>query len=276
MPRLPATLLPPSHESLFPSGRPHWSPPSPSVPVAYKVPFPETFNPPGNGRPHQGLHTYAPAGLTYSCAKPNSLLLKTPWMVTENTGPCRNPMQTKHKWMTFLQHLCLHKAAAVLPHPVNTSDCTFPPEKSSGQIRGTLLKIADRGKTTTEPTPGCASTGLAAGWRLWRITVGSRARRWGRRQIPLRWWGQDPQREVTASNRGAAPGLPSRCMLMATAGLSARGLWPPSAGWHHCLSYLHFEVTACKPLGRWALDYPPHVHSVPHLLHGTWKEKITS
>lgn len=182
MPRLPATLLPPSHESLFPSGRPHWSPPSPSVPVAYKVPFPETFNPPGNGRPHQGLHTYAPAGLTYSCAKPNSLLLKTPWMVTENTGPCRNPMQTKHKWMTFLQHLCLHKAAAVLPHPVNTSDCTFPPEKSSGQIRGTLLKIADRGKTTTEPTPGCASTGLAAGWRLWRITVGRQSSALG--QVP--------------------------------------------------------------------------------------------
>lgn len=205
MPSLHATLLPPSHKSLSPSGKPHWSLPSLSVPVAYKVPFPETFNPQGNGRPHQGLHTYAPAGLAYSCAKPNSLLLKTPWMVTENTGPSRNPMQTKHKWMTFRQHLCLHKAAAVLPPPVNTSDCTFPPEKSSGQIRGVLLKIADRGKTTTEPTPGCASTGLAAGWRLRRITVGSRAWRRGRRQILLLWRGQDPQREVAASNRGAAP-----------------------------------------------------------------------
>lgn len=137
----------------------------------------------------------------YICTKPNTLLLKTPWMVTESTAPCRSAVQMKHKQMAFLQHLHLHKAAAVIPCPVNTSHCTFPPAKSSGQIRGGLLKIADGSKTTTELTPGCASTSLTAGWRPWRIILESTAQLGGTKaQSPLWWQGQAPWREVKVTD----------------------------------------------------------------------------
>lgn len=45
----------------------------------------------------------------------------------------RAPHQTSPKQSinrgTFLQHLCIHKASAVLFHPMNTSCCTVPPTK---------------------------------------------------------------------------------------------------------------------------------------------------
>ena len=56
---------------------------------------PEIFNSPGKGRPRQGLPTYALTGVTYLCAKPNTLLLKTGWMVTEKAAPHGSPVQNE-------------------------------------------------------------------------------------------------------------------------------------------------------------------------------------
>lgn len=87
-----------------PSKRPCRSTPLLSHPLACWVPSqsisapplpPKTFNPPGKGRWHEGLPTYALNGVTYLCAKPNTLVLKTAWMVTDNAMPSRSSVQSE-------------------------------------------------------------------------------------------------------------------------------------------------------------------------------------
>lgn len=58
--------------------------------------------------------------------------------------PAQPQCKMKHKQMTFLQHVHLHKARVAPLCPVNMSGCTAPLTKLSGQIRGGLLKTADR------------------------------------------------------------------------------------------------------------------------------------
>lgn len=116
-----------------------------AITVHFYVPSlpPEALNPPGKGRLHQGLPTYALTGVPQLCAKPDTLLLKQPVWSQKTQPPAEAQCKTKHKQMTFPQHLHLHKVSAVLPHPVHISCCTVSPIKLSGQRRG-LLKIADR------------------------------------------------------------------------------------------------------------------------------------
>lgn len=147
---LPATLLPDSRV-FSPSRMPWWRTPSPSFPLVYQVPLqsipmidtltpPETLNSTRNGTPNLcNDWCYKPLLNQMFC------LLQQPRWSQKTQCPAGPQCKMKHKQMTFLQHVHLHKANVFPPCPVNMSCCTAPPTKLSGQIRGGLLKTAGRG-----------------------------------------------------------------------------------------------------------------------------------
>lgn len=131
---------------ISPSRMPQWTTPSPSFPLVYQVP---SKNIPMILWFHQGLsvqhemghQTSAVLGLQTSVIKCSAFYNSPDNHRTQ--CPVGPQCKMKHKQMTFLQHVNLHKASTVSPCPVNMSCCTAPSTKLSGKIRGGLLKTAE-------------------------------------------------------------------------------------------------------------------------------------
>lgn len=124
-----------------PSRRPCWSTASPLFPLAYQVPSQTslcTASPTGDFQPTRKrdttplpYHLCTDLGYIPLCyAKYQYLAFKASLDGHKKHRALHqtSPKQSINRWR-FLQHLCIHKANAVLFHPMNTSCCTVPPTK---------------------------------------------------------------------------------------------------------------------------------------------------
>lgn len=132
---------------ISPSRKPWWRTPSPSFPPVSQVPSQSIpmifwFHQRLSIQHEMGHQTYAVTGVTNQMF----CLLQQPRWSQKTQCPAGPQCKMKHKQMTFLQHVHLHKASVVPPCPVNMFCCTAPSTKLSGQIRGRQLKTADRGE----------------------------------------------------------------------------------------------------------------------------------